>query len=64
MKKFSALRKKKLTGKTKTLKGFKVTVSQERGKYVTYIDGDKLDAYPNERMAFKAADEFLKQVKK
>jgi len=63
MKKFSALRKTKLQGKTKSFKGIKITVAQEGGKYIAYVDGDRLDVYRNEREAFKAGEEFIKQVK-
>jgi len=64
MKKFSAFRNKKIKGKSKSIQGFKITVSQEQGKYVAYVDGDRLDNYRNEKEAFKAGEEFIKQVKK
>lgn len=40
-----------------------VMVHKERGKYVTYVDGDRLDAYRTQREAEKAGTQFVKQFK-
>ena len=41
-----------------------VMVHKERGKYVTYVDGDRLDVYKSQKEAEKAASEFMKQYKR
>tara|TARA_Y100000004_G_C8834274_1_gene377572 strand:+ start:43 stop:243 length:201 start_codon:yes stop_codon:yes gene_type:complete len=64
MKRFSSLRRKKIDGRSKSIMGMKAVVSQEKGKYNLYIDGDFLDAYRNEREAFKAAEAYIKQYRK
>ena len=48
---------KKVNGKT-------VMVHKEKGKFVTYIDMEKLDSYPSLGMAKKAGMEFVKAAKK
>ena len=39
-------------------------VHKEKGKFVTYIDMEKLDTYPSLGMAKKAGAEFIKVSKK
>lgn len=39
-------------------------VHKEKGKFVTYVDMDKLDTYPTLGMAKKAGQEFIKALKK
>ena len=48
---------KKIDGKT-------LMVHKEKGKFVTYIDMEKLDVYPSLGMAKKAGIEFIKAAKK
>ena len=38
-------------------------VTNEKNKFVAYIDGDRLDAYNSQREAEKAVKEFMKQYK-
>ena len=45
------------------VKGVEVMVHKEKGKFVTYIDREKLDSYSNLNMAKKAGMEYVKQVK-
>ncbi len=47
----------------KKIKGVKVMIHKEKNQFVTYIDGDRLDAYRSQREAEKAATEFMKQYK-
>ncbi|OUT94625.1 MAG: hypothetical protein CBB96_05535 [Gammaproteobacteria bacterium TMED36] len=47
----------------KKISGVEVMVHKEKGKFVLYIDGDKLDDFPNLNTAKKAGDEFVKQAK-
>lgn len=47
----------------KNIKGIKVMVHKERNGFVTYIDGDRLDAYKSQKEAEKAGMEFMKQYK-
>jgi hypothetical protein len=39
-------------------------VHKEKGKFVTYVDKEKLDTYPNLAMAKKAGQEFIKALRK
>lgn len=39
-------------------------VHKEKGKFVTYVDMDRLDAYTNLAMAKKAGQEFIKALRK
>ena len=39
-------------------------IHKEKGKFVTYIDMEKLDTYPSLGMAKKAGTEFIKVSKK
>ena len=48
---------KKVDGKT-------VMVHKEKGKFIAYIDMEKLDSYPSLGMAKKAGMEFVKAAKK
>ncbi|OUT92815.1 MAG: hypothetical protein CBB96_08945 [Gammaproteobacteria bacterium TMED36] len=70
MKKFKQLREAKKKGMPpgdhvydKKISGVEVMVHKEKGKFVLYIDGDKLDDFPNLNTAKKAGDEFVKQAK-
>lgn len=47
----------------KKVKGIMVMVHKEKGKFVTYVDGDKLDTYRTQKEAEKAGMEFVKQYK-
>ena len=38
-------------------------IHKEKGKFVAYIDGDKLDTYRTQREAEKAGMTFIKQYK-
>lgn len=40
-----------------------VMIHKEKGSFVVYIDGDRLDAYRTQREAEKSAKEFVKQYK-
>jgi hypothetical protein len=70
MKQFSQLRE--LTGRkpegqlmvNKKLGRIQVMVYKERNGYVAYIDGDRLDSYRTKNEAEKAANEFVKVLKK
>lgn len=66
MKRFSQIRE--LTGRmpqgkhvfNKKVKGVSVMVHKDQGRYVTYVDGDRLDAYSSQKEAEKAGLEFVK----
>ncbi len=45
------------------VKGVEVMVHKEKGKFITYIDREKLDSYSNLNTAKKAGMEYVKQVK-
>ena len=45
------------------VKGIEVVIHNEKGKFVLYIDGDKLDVFSNLNSAKKAGTEFVKQYK-
>ena len=70
MKSFNQLRE--LTGRMpkgkavydKSIKGIKMIVHKDMGKFVTYVDGDRLDAYKTQKEAEKAGLEFIKVFKK
>jgi hypothetical protein len=38
-------------------------IHKEKGKFVTYIDGERLDAYRTQKEAEKMGREFIKQAK-
>ena len=40
----------------------KVMVHKEKGKFVAYIDNEKLDTYPTLNDAKKAAEQFIKMA--
>tara|TARA_B000000609_G_scaffold141149_1_gene119868 strand:+ start:3348 stop:3560 length:213 start_codon:yes stop_codon:yes gene_type:complete len=69
MKKFTQIRE--LTGRKpsgrkvfdKKVKGISILVHNDKGRYVTYVDGDRLDAYRSQKEAEKAGLEFVKQYK-
>tara|TARA_Y100001954_G_C15583674_1_gene489664 strand:+ start:74 stop:286 length:213 start_codon:yes stop_codon:yes gene_type:complete len=69
MKKFTHIRE--LTGRKpsgrkvfdKKVKGISILVHNDKGRYVTYVDGDRLDAYRSQKEAEKAGLEFVKQYK-
>lgn len=41
---------------------YKVMVHKEKGKFVAYIDNEKLDTYPSLNLAKKAATDFIKMA--
>jgi len=47
----------------KKIKGIRISVRKDQGKFVTYVDNDRLDAYRSQREAEKAGQEFVKQYK-
>ena len=64
MKQFSELRRKMPPGEH--VKDFKVDrvpvmIHKDKGKFVAYVDGDKLDVYRSQKEAEKAATQFVKQ---
>lgn len=67
MKLFTELRNKMPPGEH--LSDFKVDkiqvmVHKDKGKFVAYVDGDKLDTYRSQSEAEKAATQFVKQYGK
>lgn len=40
-----------------------IMVHKDKGKYVAYVDGEKLDSYRTQQEAEKMAKEFIKQYK-
>ena len=69
MKTFSQLRE--LTGRkpkgdrvfNKKIARINMSIHKEMGKFVVYIDGDRLDVYRNQKEAEKAGMTFIKQYK-
>jgi hypothetical protein len=64
---FNELRKKMPPGEhvmDKKIDGIQVMVHKHQGKFVAYVDGDKLDSYRTQREAEKAAAQFVKQFRK
>lgn len=47
----------------KKISGVTLMIHKEKGKFVTYIDGERLDAYRTQREAEKMGREFIKQAK-
>lgn len=45
------------------IKGVDIMIHKDKGKYIVYIDGDKLDSYATEKEAERMAKEFIKQLK-
>ena len=41
-----------------------VMIHKDKGKFVTYVDGDKLDSYNSQKEAEKAGTQFVKQFGK
>jgi len=67
MKYFAELRSKMPPGEH--LSDFKVDripvmIHKDKGKFIAYVDGDKLDAYKSQAEAEKAAKQFVKQFRK
>ena len=67
---FTQIREKKYKGMPpgehvfdKKVKGIVVMVHKEKGKFVTYLDGEKLDTFRDLSSAQKAGMEFVKQYK-
>lgn len=69
MKRFSQIRE--LAGREpkgqkvydKKVKGISIMVRKDQGRFITYVDGDRLDAYKTSKEAEKAGLEFVKQYK-
>ena len=64
MKYFTELRAKMPPGEH--VKDFKVDrvpvmIHKDKGKFVAYVDGDKLDVYRTQKEAEKAATQFVKE---
>ena len=64
MKLFTELRNKMPPGEH--ISDFKVNrisvmIHKDKGKFVAYVDGDKLDVYKSQKEAEKAATQFVKQ---
>ena len=67
MKYFTELRKKMPPGDH--VSSFKVDriavmIHKDKGKFVAYVDGDRLDSYRTQKEAEKAATQFVKQFGK
>lgn len=45
------------------IKRVSVMIHKDKGKYVVYLDGDKLDSYATQKQAERMAQEFIKQLK-
>lgn len=61
MKSFAQIRESK--GTEKKIDGIHVKFQPDQKGVVVYIEGDKLDVYPNMEQATKMATEFVKQLK-
>jgi hypothetical protein len=61
MKSFKQIRSPKHT--EKKIDGIKVSFQKDSKGVAVYIEGDKLDVYPNEQQATKMATEFIRQFK-
>lgn len=67
MKNFSSLRESTSKGKVvfkKKINRVDVVITKETGRlpFVVYIDGDKLDAFKNQKDAEKSATETIKEL--
>ena len=67
MKNFSSLRESTSKGKVvfkKKINRIDVVITKETGRlpFVVYIDGDKLDAFKNQKDAEKSATETIKEL--
>ena len=47
----------------KKVKGVSTMIHKDKGKFVAYIDGDRLDSYPTLRQAERMIDVFIKNYK-
>tara|TARA_B100000214_G_scaffold344169_1_gene293151 strand:- start:353 stop:568 length:216 start_codon:yes stop_codon:yes gene_type:complete len=69
MKTFVELRElagRKKSGKkvfSKRVNRIRMEIYDDKGKFIVYIDGDRLDAYKNQKEAEKAGMMFMKQYK-
>ena len=61
MRTFAQIREAK--GTETKIDGIKVKFQPDLKGVVVYIEGDKLDVYPNMEQATKMANEFVKQLK-
>lgn len=61
MKSFAQIRESK--GTEKKIDGILVKFQPSLNGVVVYIEGDKLDVYPDMEQAAKMADEFVRQLK-
>tara|TARA_B100000029_G_scaffold300044_1_gene292982 strand:- start:555 stop:776 length:222 start_codon:yes stop_codon:yes gene_type:complete len=71
MKIFSDIREKKMRGMPPGEHVFDTKVNRislmihkDKGKFITYVDGDKLDTYRTQKEAEKAGRLFIKQYRK
>lgn len=67
MKYFTELRKKMPPGehvRDYRLGRIPVMIHKDKGKFVAYVDGDRLDSYNSQKEAEKAAAQFVKQFGK
>jgi|TARA_R110000772_G_scaffold213747_1_gene324273 hypothetical protein len=67
MKVFTEVRKKMPPGEH--ISDFKVgrisvMIHKDKGKFIAYVDGDKLDAYNSQKEAEKTATQFVKEFGK
>jgi len=67
---FRELREKKLKGMppgqhvwNKKIQRVSTMIHKDKGKYVLYIDNEKLDEYPTIARAKRSAEEFVKAAK-
>ena len=44
------------------IEGVQLIITKESGKFVTYVDGDRLDDFNNKVEAKRAGTEFIKQA--
>jgi hypothetical protein len=47
---------------SKKIEGVQLVITKESGKFVTYVDGDRLDEFNNKVEAKRAGAEFIKQA--
>lgn len=47
----------------KKISGVTLMIHKQKGKFVTFIDGERLDAYRTQKEAEKMGREFIKQAK-
>lgn len=66
MKLFTELRNKMPPGEHITdfkVDKVQVMIHKDKGKFIAYVDGDKLDSYKSRAEAEKAATQFVKQFR-